>query len=139
MTANYTDRAFLSLNGIPIADIQSASVRKNHNARAVPTMTPDEFNRGFVQGNCDIDLNFTIAVQNTLARPKVDMIDYKANDVSITFQFGADLFVLSGIYKKTTSDDASGVGSEVKSSFEFGALKFTDAIGNAAALFDIDI
>lgn len=139
MAAVYADRAYLSVNGVAVADIQSASVRQNHNARAVPTMTQNKFNRGFVQGNTDIDLSFTIATQKTLARPKLDQIDYEANDVQITFQVGADLFVLGGIFKKTTADDASGVGNEAKAAFEFGAITFTDAIGNAAALFDLDL
>lgn len=139
MTARYADRAFLSVNGVALVDIQSASLRQNHNARAVPTMTPDSFNRGFVEGNTDIDINVTIAVDKNLARPKLDQIDYKANDVAITFVFGADQFIATGVHKKTTGDDAPGVGTEVKTTFELGAIRLVDAIGNAAALFDIDL
>lgn len=139
MTARYADRAYLSLNGVPIIDLQTASLRQNHNARAVPTMTPDNFNRGFVEGNTDIDIAFTIAVDKNLARPKIDQIDYKANDVSITFVCGVDIFIATGVHKKTTSDDAAGVGTEVKTSFELGAIRLVDAVGNAAELFDINL
>lgn len=139
MGAVYADRAFLSVNGVQIVDLQSASLRQNHNARPVPSMTPDKFNRGFVQGNTDIDISMTIAVQKTLARPKIDQIDFEANDVQVTFVVGADLFVALGVFKKTTGDEASGVGNEVKTSFELGAIKLVDAVGNAAALFDIQL
>lgn len=139
MATVYADRAFLSVNGVQIVDLQNASLRQNHNARPVPTMTPNKFNRGFVQGNTEIDVSFTIAVQKTLARPKIDQIDFEANDVQITFQVGADLFVALGLFKKTTGDDASGVGNEVKTSFELGATALVDAVGNAAALFDISL
>lgn len=139
MAAVYADRAFISMNGAKISDIQSASLRQNHNARPVPSMTNDKFNRGFVQGNTDIDISLTIAVQKTLARPKIDQIDFEANDIQITFEVGADIFVALGVFKKTTGDDAGGVGNEVKTAFELGAIKLVDAIGNAAALFDIQL
>ncbi len=139
MATVYADRAFISVNGVAVGDIQSANLRQNFNARPVDTMTPDKFNRGFVQGNTHIDLGLTLAIQNTLARPKIDQIDFEANDISVTFVVGADQFVALGCFKKDASDDASGVATEVKHQLNLGATKLVDAVGNAAALFDITL
>lgn len=138
MATRYADRAFISVNGARIADVQSASLRQNHNRRAVPSMTTDGFNRGFVQGNKDIDIALQIAVQNTLARPKLETIDYENNDVQITFVCGAEHFVATSVFLKDNDDNAGGVGDEVKTSFNFSALRLQDAVGNSS-LFNIDL
>lgn len=138
MATKYADRAFISVNGARIADLQSASLRQNFNARPVPTMTDDGFNRGFVQGNRDIDITMTVAVQNQLARPKLEAIDFEGNDVQLTFLVGQEIFIATGLFIKDTDDSAGGIGDEVKTNFNMGALKLQDAIGNSA-LFNIDL
>lgn len=138
MAQRYADRAFISMNGVRLADLKSASLRQNHNRRVVPTMSPDGFNRGFVQGNRDIDINIQIAVANQLSRPKLEGIDYENNDVQITFEVGADQFVCTGVFLKDNNDDAPAVGQEVSTSFALGALRLIDGQGNSV-LFDIDL
>lgn len=138
MATKYADRAFISINGARLADIQSASLKQNQNARVVPSMTPDGFNRGFVQGNKDIDISLTLAVQNQLTRPKLEAIDYENNDVQLTFVVGADQFIATGLFLKDVDDNAGGVGDEVKASFNLGALKLQDAVGNSS-LFNIEL
>lgn len=138
MTTKYADRAFLSINGAPIADVASANLKQNHNAKVVPTMTPDGFNRGYVQGNRDIDITLTLEVQNQLSRPKMEEIDYENNSVQLTFVFGADQLVATGLFLKDNDDSAGGVGESVKSTFNFGALRLSDAVGNSS-LFDIQL
>lgn len=138
MATKYADRAFLSVNGARLADIQSATLRQNKNARIVPSMTNDGFNRGFVQGNTDIDITATIAVRNLEPRPKLEAINYEVNDVQLTFVVGADQYIATGLFLKDNDDNAGGVGDEVKTTFNFGAVKITDAIGNGA-LFDLDL
>lgn len=131
MAVRYADRAFLSVNGARLADLESASLKQNKSRRPVPTMTNDGYNRGFVEGNWEIDISASIAVQNQLARPKLEALDYENNDIQITLQFGADIWVAGKIFLKDTSDDSSGVGSEVKTSYNFGALTLTDTVGNS--------
>ena len=128
----YADRIFVSVNGQRVTDVQSVTVRQNHNARAVPTMTPDRFNRGFVRGNMDIDVTVQIAVDNALARPKFENIDYESSDVAITAVFGSDQLVIKDVFLKDNDDSAGGVGDEVKTTFNFGALKIQDAVGNSS-------
>lgn len=138
MTTKYADRAFISVNGARIADLQSASLKQNRNARVVPSMTPDGWNRGFVQGNTDVDITFTIAVENQLSRPKLETIDYEANDVQLTFVVGADQYIATGLFNKDVEDNAGGVGDEVKTTFNFGATRVTDAVGNSS-LFNLSL
>lgn len=138
MATKYCDRAFISINGAKIADLQSASLKQTKNARAVPSMTNDGFNRGFVQGNTDIDIMLQIALQNTLARPKLEGIDYESNDVQITWVAGAETFVATGVFLKDTEDNAGGIGDEVKATFNFGALRLSDAVGNST-LFNLTL
>lgn len=138
MAQRYADRAFISINGVRLADIKSASLRQNLNRRVVPTMTNDGFNRGFVQGNRDIDINLSLAVANLLSRPKLEGIDYENNDVQLTFEVGNDQYVATGLFLKDVGDDAPSVGQEVTSAFSFSALRLIDSQGNSA-LFDIDL
>jgi len=138
MATKYADRAFLSINGARLSDIQSASLKQNKNARVVPSMTPDGFNRGFVQGNTDIDVTLQLAVQNLLSRPKLEAIDYENNDVQLTFVVGADQYICTGLFLKDTDDNAGGIGDEVKTTFNFGALRVTDGVGNSS-LFNIEL
>ena len=138
MSTKYADRAFISVNGARIADVQSSQLRQNHNRKNVPSMTNDGFDRGFVQGNRNIDVVLQIAVLNKLARPKLESIDYENSDVSITYLIGADQFICTGVFLKDNEDNASGVGSEVKTTFNFGALRVQDAVGNSV-LFNISL
>lgn len=138
MATKYADRAFLSVNGAKIADLQSANMNRNFNAKAVNSMTPDGYNRGFVQGNLDCDIDFEIAVQNALATPKLESINYDKSDVAITWICGADQYIASGLFKKTVKDSSSGIGTESKKSWTFGALKVTDAVGNSV-LFNLSL
>ena len=101
-------------------------------------MTPDGFNRGFVQGNTDIDVTCAIAVQNQLARPKFEAIDYESSNVQLTFVCGAELFIATGLFLKDVEDNAGGVGDEVKTTYNFGAIRVEDAVGNSA-LFDLEL
>lgn len=132
MATLYADRAFVSVNGAQIADLQSASLKQTFNAKAVPTMTPDSFNRGFVQGNTDIDITFELAIQNTLASPKLESLPFKTADIQITFLVGVDQYVATGLFVKDTDSNASGIGTEVKKTYNFGAIKLVDAIGNSS-------
>lgn len=138
MATKYADRAFISVNGASIADVQSASLKQNQNAKVVPSMTNDGFNRGFVQGNKDIDITCAIALENQLARPKFEEIDYESNDVQMTFRCGAEIFVATDLFLKDVEDNAGGVGEEVKTTFNFGAIRLVDSVGNSA-LFNIGL
>lgn len=138
MATLYADRAFVSVNGAKIADLQRASLSQNFNAAAVKSMTDTPNNRGFVKGNVDIDIDMEIAVQNALASPKLESLPYDTADVQLTFVSGADQYVATGLFIKTAKQDASGIGTEVKKNFTFGALKCTDAIGNSV-LFDLNL
>lgn len=138
MATKYADRAFISVNGARLSDIQSASLKQNQNAKAVPSMTNNGRNRGFVQGNKEIDITIALAVQNKLSRPKLEAIDYETNDVQLTFICGAEIFTATSLFNKDVEDNAGGVGEEVKATFNFGALDVKDAVGNSV-LFNVSL
>jgi hypothetical protein len=91
-----------------------------------------------VEGNMDIDITAQIAIQNQLGRPKIETIDFENNDVQLTFVVGADQYVATGLFLKDNDDNTAGVGQEAKASFNFGAVKLTDATGNSS-LFNINL
>lgn len=130
MSVRYADRGFVSINGSPIVDIKSVSAKKNRNARPVGTMTRDGFNRGFVQGNTEIDLTLAIAVANDRPLVKLDRIDYEANDVQLTLVVGQEQYIYTGLFLKDDDLSNPNVGDESTASYNMGALKFTDAVGN---------
>jgi hypothetical protein len=132
MSQLYADRVFLSMNGTEAQDVQSATLEQNRNSKAVRSMTRKPFNTGFVEGNRDIKITATIAVQNALASPKWDQYDYVANDVSMSFECGADLYVAHNLELVSCRLEGTGVGEEVKKVFEFLALSLTDAVGDSA-------
>lgn len=138
MATVYADRAFISVNGSRLVDVQSASLKQNHNRKAVKSMTPNRRDRGFVRGNLEIDITLALAVQNDLARPKLEGIDYEGSDVQLTFIAGAEVYVATGVFLKDNDDNAGGVGDEVKASFNFSALDLKDTVGNSS-LFNISL
>lgn len=139
MSQMYADRIFVAVNGFEMIDVQSVQSKHNFNRKAVSTMSRNRRNRGHVQGNLEINLTIQVAVQNLVARPKFDSIDYEANDVAITCIFGAEQFTYLGCFLQDNDDNGSGVGNEVTASFNFGALDYKDPIGLAAETLDIQL
>jgi hypothetical protein len=138
MAQLYADRMFIAIGSQEIADVQSASVKQNHNRKVVPIMSRNRRNKGYARGNLDIDVAITLAVENDSPRPKFETIDYENNDVSLVAIFGADQLVIHGLGLADNSDDSSGPGEEVKGSFNFKGLDITDPIGNGP-LFTISL
>lgn len=138
MATQYADRAFISVNGAKIADLQTADLSLDFKSKPVESMTEDQFNEGYVKGNIAIDVNFEIAIQNALSTPKVEFIDFTNNSVQITWVCGADQFVVTGIFVKTAKNAVSGVGTEGKKNWAFGGLKVKDAVGNSI-LFPVSL
>lgn len=131
MAMLYANRGFLSINNQRLVDIKSLSVKVNKNARAVNTMTPDGFNRGFTQGQAEIDLTFQVAVQNSLSSPKLEFIDYSTTDVQATATFGSDQYTVTGLFLVDSDESAPSVGEEVTKTYNMKGLKIIDNIGNS--------
>lgn len=138
MSTVYADRGFLSMNGVEFQDVENISMKRNKGTRYVPTMTRDGFNKGVVTSNMEIHLSFTAAVQNQLATPKLEALDYENNSVSLTFAHGADRYSLHGLQLVDVDQSAPGVGQEGKKTYNFLALKCVDQVGNSA-LFDLSL
>lgn len=138
MSQLYIDRGFLNFNGVAMQDIVNITLSRNFGTKVVPTMTRDRRNKGFTKGNLEIKLAFGIAVQASLATPKLEDIDYETNNISVTFEHGGDRYTVTGIAYADDNQAASGVGTEGKKDFNFLALDVVDQVGNSA-LFSLGL
>ncbi len=138
MATKFADRGFISVNGTPIEDVKNVKLARNPNAKAVSTMTRNGRNKGYVAGNLDILITFSIAIENLLARPKLESIDYEANDVALVLEIGADQYVCTGLFPGPVDDGAPGTGQESQTDSTLGALDVVDAFGNSA-LFQLGL
>jgi hypothetical protein len=132
MSVLFADRGFLSVNGVEVLDIENISLKRNDGTKAVPTMTRNRRVKGFVKGNREISLSFTVAVQNKLGSPKLEDIDFENNDVAATFEHGGDRYTVVGLDHVDTGQDASGVGSEGKKAFNMVGTDVIDQVGNSS-------
>lgn len=128
----YADRGFISINGVEVLDVESITLKQSDGTKPVATMTRNRRVKGFVKGNRDISLNFSVAVQSTLGSPKLEAINYDTQDVALTFEHGGDRYTCTGLNFVDVDQSASGVGSEGKKSFNMVAVDVIDQVGNSA-------
>lgn len=138
MSTLYADRGFVSVNGVEVLDVENVSLKRAFGTKIVPTMTRNRRSKGTVKGNLDVAISFSIAVQNRLGSPKLESIDYEQNNVACTFEFGGDRYTATGLDLVDVDESASGVGSEVKKTFNFVATDVLDQVGNSA-LFGLEL
>jgi hypothetical protein len=132
MSTLYSDRGFLSLNGVEFQDVENVSMKLADGTKYVPTMTRNRRHKGTVKGNRDINVSFAVAVQNKLGTPKLEAIDYEAKDVALTFEHGGDRYTLTGGDLVDTDQSASGVGAEGKKTWNMLFTDVVDQVGNSA-------
>lgn len=128
----FADRGFISINGTEVLDVENIQLRQNDGTKAVPTMTRNRRTKGFVKGNREITLSFSVAVQNKLGTPKIESIDFENQDAALTFEHGGDRLTVVGLDHADVSQDASGVGSEGKKAFNMVGTDVIDQVGNSA-------
>ena len=131
MSTVYADRIFVSMNGVEFMDVESVSAKLSDGTKYVPTMTRNRRHKGVVKGHRDINLSIAVAVQNKLGSPKLESLDYENNDVAITYEAGGDRYTFVGVSFIDADQGASGVGSEIKKSFNLLALDCIDQVGNS--------
>lgn len=132
MSTVYADRIFVSMNGLELLDVESVSAKMSDGTKYVPTMTRNRRHKGTVKGNRDINLSVVVAVQNKLGSPKIEDLDFENNDVQLTYEIGGDRYTFTAIDFVDTDISASGVGTEVKKTFNFLAMDCIDQVGNSA-------
>jgi hypothetical protein len=132
MATLYADRAFLTVNGVEFQDVESATLKMNDSTKPVPSMTRNRRNKGFVKSNREWTGNIVVAVQNKLASPKLEDIDFENNSVALTYEVGADRYTTVDLDLVDMDVTASGVGSEVKKTFNLVATDVIDQVGNSS-------
>lgn len=119
MSTLYADRGFISINGVPVLDVESIAMKGSDGTKHVPTMTRNRRPTGTVKGNREYTCSLSIAVQNALGTPKLEDIDFQGQDVALTFEHGADRYTYTGMDHVDVDQSASGVGSEGKKTWNF--------------------
>ena len=132
MSTLYADRGFIDINGVEVLDVESISVKVSDGTKHVPTMTRNRRFTGTVKGNREVSCNFSVAVQNSLGSPKIEMIDFQNNNVGLTFQQGADIYTLVNMDFVDMDQSAPGVGTEGKKTFNAIFLDIIEQTGNSA-------
>ena len=141
MSNLYADRGKIFFNGQEMADIQSVSVTMNSNTKLVQTMSKNGRAAGFVRGNLDGNLSFSLAQQAQSAAPFFLNTTFLGTD-QITVQFfgyGADdaastQIILTGVCLASDTRDATSQGSESQAKYNFIFVDATDPIGVSAQL-----
>jgi len=128
----FADRGFISVNGVEVLDVENISAKLTDGTKPVPTMTRNRRTKGFVKGNREFTLNFSVAVQNKLGSPKIEEIDFENNDVQLTFEQGSDRYTYVNLDHADTEQSASGVGAEGKKVWNMVATDRIDQVGNSA-------
>jgi hypothetical protein len=128
----YIDRGFISVNGVPVLDVQDITVRVSDGTKYAPTMTRDRRYKGTVKGNRDVNIHVGTAVQADQATAKLEAVDYQSNSVALTFEHGKDRYSCPGLDIVDMEQSASGVGAEGKKGWNFLAIDLVDQVGNSA-------
>jgi len=71
----FADRMFIELNGIEVAEVETADYTINENLTRVETMTRNRRSAGFRKGNKSIQLNLTLAIENLVAQINLALKD----------------------------------------------------------------
>lgn len=129
--AIYADRGTISLNGNFVTDVQSIEIRRNFGTKYVPTMTTDRSNSGYTRGNQEVNVTFSIAVQDQYGTPQIEDLD-PSKDVALTFQHGTngDRYTLTNGAVVDVTQSAPGVGQEGRKNY---TMLFTKIVNQIAS------
>jgi len=140
----FADRCFISINGQEQINVISARCTRVENRRAVPGMTRNRRDLGFIEGNVSVRGAFTLAIPASDTPSIIEQIDFGAYDVFAVFEFGAfsggtDRVTVGPLWLNDSDRNSPAVGTEATKTYEFAALELfsstmssvTDRIGHA--------
>ena len=130
MGSKFADRAFISLNGIEVLDVQSARLSFNKSRQRVSTMTRNGQDAGFVEGNQAPEAQFSVAIRKLKGLPPLQSIDFGTNSVALVFEVGGNFFLVTDGWIEGPEIDASRVGGEATASYTFHGLALIDQHGS---------
>ena len=128
MSKLFADRAFVSVNGFELLELENLDFTINPNLTRVETMTRNRQSAGFRFGNKAISLVLTLAVERDKAQINLGLAD-PAKTVTIGMEMGGDKFTFTGIKQGELSGTAS-VGNATKT-LNLEALNVIDEKGNS--------
>lgn len=109
----YADRAFVTINGLAVADLQTANFTRTQNLTRVETMTRNKRSAGFKKGNLGLTGSLEVAIKKLVAAIDLAIID-PAKEVNLVFEVGGDRYTIKDLAESDMSMTGS-VGDASKS------------------------
>ncbi len=128
MSTLFADRAFVSMNGFEIAEIENIDYSFNPNLTRVETMTRSRKSAGFRKGNKAISLVLTLAIKNDEAQINLALKE-PSNVLTVGVEMGGDKFAFIDVEQGEMSGTAT-VGTATKT-LNLEALDFVDEKGQS--------
>lgn len=124
----YADRAFVTINGIAAADVQTANVARTQNLTRVETMTRNKRSAGFKKGNLGVTGSLEVAIKKLQAAIDLAIIDPSV-EVNLIFEVGGDRYTV----KDLAESDMTLTGSvgDASKSINFEAIDIINENGNS--------
>ena len=122
----YADRAFVTINGIAAADVQTANVARTQNLTRVETMTRNKRSAGFKKGNLGVTGSLELAIKKLQAQIDLAIIDPSV-EVNLVFEVGGDRYTVKDLAESDMTLTGS-VGDGTKS-INFEAIDIVNENG----------
>lgn len=128
-TTFYSDRGFVSINGLPKVNLKSVKWSIDESISRVETMTADHSTAGYKKGNRKITGSFELEVPDQKA--EIDLAFQYGNEVSIVCSLGnaSERWTLAGVVQ--TAQDFSGSVGDASKTINFEARTATNENGSA--------
>lgn len=109
----YADRGFLSVNGVELVDLVTASVTRSTGLQRKSTMTRSGRDSGYSNGNLQIQIAAELAIERKKAQIDLALADPDA-EIRLVFECGGERLTAIGVAESSATINAS-VGDASKS------------------------
>lgn len=122
----YADRAFISINGVEVADVKTASVTRTQNLSRAETMTRNKRTSGFKKGNLSVTGSYELDIKALQASIDIGIADPDV-EVNMVFEVGGDRYAVKDMAESDMTITGS-VGDAGKST-NFEAIDIVNENG----------
>lgn len=127
MAQLFSDRGFITINGVEAMHVKNISVSKDEGLQVVNTMTRNRRSAGFKKGNLSVSgsLEFDIPAD----KAQLDLAFNYGNDINVVFEFGGERHQAIGLEQSSAA--LSGSVGDSSKSISFLALDLVNENGPA--------
>ena len=124
----FADRGFISVNGVELAHLTTASVTRATGVQRKSTMTRSGRDAGYSSANLSIQVSLELAIEKNKAQIDLALADDDA-DVKIVFEVGGERLSVIGVVESSMTLNSS-VGDASKS-ISLEALDIINELGDS--------